>query len=74
VPFLRVKSDRKATTLPHALFPPNTSDKNFEVAILLKIVQRSFNENSGVETTPPGASVVSYGQGVAIVCLEGMLV
>jgi len=63
VPFLRVKSDRKATTLPHALFPPNTPDKNFEVAILLKIVKRSFNENSGVETTPQGQALLVMARG-----------
>ena len=45
VPFLRVKSDQRATG-PPSPFSPNTSDKKFEVAILLKIVQRSYNKNS----------------------------
>ena len=41
--------------LSHALFSPNASYKNFEIAILLKIVQRSDNENSDVDRTPePG--------------------
>jgi len=30
----------------------NTSDKNLEIAILLRIAQRSYNKNSVVDTTP----------------------
>jgi hypothetical protein len=43
VPFLRVKRDL-----------PNASNKSVEIAILLKIVQRSFNKKSSVNTTPRG--------------------
>jgi hypothetical protein len=76
VPFLRVKSDWRATSPPPPQsFPPNTSDKNFEVAILLKIVRRSYNKNSGVDTSPqgPGAEVVSCALGANMVLLEVML-
>jgi hypothetical protein len=57
-------------------FFPNVSDEDFEVTILLKIVQRSDNRNSGVNTTPqgPGAGVVSYALGAYMVLMEGMLV
>jgi hypothetical protein len=60
----------------HGLFSSNPSDKNFNIAILLKIVQRSYNENSGVNTTPQGprAGVVSYALGSYMVPMEGTLV
>jgi hypothetical protein len=45
VPFLRSKSDQRATN-PPIPFSPNTSDEKLEVAILLKIVQRSYDKNS----------------------------
>jgi hypothetical protein len=43
---------------------------------LLKIVHRSYNENSGVNKTPQGlgAGVVSYFLGAYMVLIEGMLV
>ena len=52
----RVKIDQRTASPPplHALFASNTSDKNFELAILLKIVQRSYNKNFGVDTLPEG--------------------
>ena len=40
---LLFKRDRRAATPPY--FSPNVSDKNFEIAILLKIVKRSDNRN-----------------------------
>ena len=42
-------------------FTPNTCDKTFEVAILLKIDQDHIKKNSGSPKSPygPGASVVS---------------
>ena len=49
--FLRIKKYRRSTTLPPRSFSLTSSDKNFEIAILLKIVQSSDNENSGVDTT-----------------------
>ena len=57
-------------------FFPNASNKNFKIAILLKIVQRSYNKNSGVDTTHqgPGAGVVSYALGAYMGLMEGMLV
>ena len=51
--------------------------QNFEIAILLKIVKKLDNKNSGVEITPQGpggAGVVSYALGVYMVPMEGMLV
>jgi hypothetical protein len=44
VPFLRVKSDRRATTSPHSHFFPNTSEINLKIAILLEIVQESYKK------------------------------
>jgi hypothetical protein len=55
---LRVKRDWRATSPPpHASFFPSASDKNFEIAIKLKIVQKSDNKNSGVDTTPQGQAL-----------------
>jgi hypothetical protein len=65
VQLLRVKRDWRATSPPPSPFSPNASDKNFEIGIKLKIIQKSDNKNSGFDTTPqgPGASVVSYALG-----------
>ena len=64
-----------ATSPPsfHDLFPPNKSDKNFEIAFVMKIVKMSHNKNSGVNTTPqsPRAGVVSYAPGVYTVLMAG---
>ena len=63
VHFLRVKRDRRATSPHplHALFSSNPSDKNFARAFF-QTVQRSYDENSWVDTIPqgPGAGIVSY--------------
>ena len=74
VHFLRVKKDWRATSPP--LQALNTSDKNFEIDILLKIVQIFDNKNSGVDTAPqgPGVGAVSYALGAYMVVMEGMLV
>jgi len=50
--------------------------KKFDAAILLKMLQRSYNKNSRIETTPqdPVAGVVSYALGANMVLIEGMLV
>jgi hypothetical protein len=50
VHFLRA---RRELALLHVIFPPNTSNKNFEIAISLKIVQRSDKKSSGVDNPPP---------------------
>ena len=64
VHFSRVKCDQRAVKppLPDALFLSNASDKNFEIAILLKIFQRSDKKKIGVSRVPhgPGAGAVSY--------------
>ena len=38
VPFLIVESDWRATSHPTAIIPPNTSNQNFDIAILLSVV------------------------------------
>ena len=79
VRFLRVKRDQRANSSslppPPTLFSPNTSDKSFEIAILLKIVQTS-DQDFRVDTAPqgPGTGVVNYALGAYMVLLEVMLV
>ena len=65
---LRVKSDRKVTSPLPRLFPKYIH-RNFEVAIFLKLVLRSYNENSGIDTTrqSPGTGVVDYALGAVFV-------
>ena len=65
----------ESNLLPPRSFIPNASDKNFEIAILLKIVHRSYKETP-VSIIPqgPGADVVSYSLGANMVLIEGMLV
>ena len=72
---LGVKKDQRQLAPSPTLFPPNPYDKNFEIAILLKLVQASDNKNCG-SLKPPGplAGVVSYALGVYVVLIEGMLV
>ena len=63
VPFLIVKSDWKATNTPSApTISPNTSNRNFEIAILFDVVKRSGNFVFENETplTALRARVVSY--------------
>ena len=77
VHFLSVKRYWRATSSLH-LNPifPNASNKNFKMAILLKIVQRSYSKNSDVDTTHqvPGAGVLSYALGAYMGLKEEMLV
>ena len=51
--FFRVKRDRRVT-VPH---PPRpffkTIRQNFETKILLQVIQKLDNENSGIDTAPP---------------------
>ena len=51
----------KATRPPHALFSSNASNQNFEIAVLVKIVQKS-DKNSEVNKIPlsPEARVENY--------------
>ena len=58
VQFLRVKRDRRAT-IP-LLLSQNAPVKNFEIVILLKILQRSYKKISGVNKASqcPGPVVV----------------
>ena len=60
VHFLSANRYLRATSPLH--FFPNASNKNFKIAIVLKIVQRRHNRNSGVDTTPQGlgSGVVRY--------------
>ena len=50
--------------------------RRFKIAIVLKIVQSSYNKNSGVDTTHqgPGAGVFSYALGAYVGLMEEMLV
>jgi hypothetical protein len=50
--------------------------RRFKIAIVLKIVQRSYNKKSGVDTTHqgPGAGVFSYALGAYVGLMEEMLV
>ena len=76
VQFLRVSRDWMVTRHLHAPFSPKASDKNFQIAVLLKIVQRSDNKISGVDTTPqgPGAGVVRCALDAYTVLMKGILV
>ena len=57
-----VKSQGQPFPTSHALFTPNALNPNFEIAILFKIVQRSNNYASRVDTPPPASRVraISY--------------
>jgi hypothetical protein len=77
VHFSRVKSNcRAGNLLPHVLFFPHASDKNFDTAILSKIAQRLDNKKSSVNITPqdPWAGIVSYTMGANMVLIKGMCV
>ena len=50
VPFLRVKVDQRANSTPPILFFANASDQNSEITIMFKIVKRSYNNASEVDT------------------------
>ena len=41
VPSLGVNSDRRESSSPYAIFSPKEYDRNFEITILFRIVQRS---------------------------------
>ena len=61
-----VKSDwRKANTPPTPTISPKTSNKNFEIAILFNVVEKSENYVFGDDTAPTALSarVVSYAMG-----------
>ena len=67
MPFLIVESDWKATNTPStpSIFP-NTSNQNFEIAILFNVVESSINYVFEDEKPPKSlrARVVSYALGV----------
>ena len=69
VHFLRVKRVKLAP--PHALFSPNPSATNFEIASVLEIVQKLDNKNA---PQSPGIGVVSVVLGAYMVLMKGMLV
>ena len=77
VRFLRVKRNRRATNPPpHVPFSTNVTNKKFEKAILVKIVQQSDNKTCGVDTTlqDQGVGIVSYVLGIYMVIIERILV
>ena len=60
--FLIVESDWRATSPPTLVIPPNTSNQNFEIAILFSVVDFQI-ENMFLRRTLPttlGARVLSY--------------
>ena len=59
---------------PNVVFSRNTPNRNIEIAILFKIVQRSNNKVFVVETNPKSRSVkvVSYDPGVFNILMKGM--
>ena len=60
---------------PQVLLSPSVSNKNLYIEVLVKIIQRFDDNNSGIETPPrPGASVVSYAFGTYKVFVEEMVV
>jgi hypothetical protein len=73
VPFLIVESDWRATNAP--LTPtifPNTSNKDFEIAILFHAVQSSGNYTFEQDTPPTvfRARVISYALGAYMVYIK----
>ena len=74
----KIQSDRGQKPLPPpCAFPPNVPDKDFEIAILLIILQRSVNKISGVNTTPRGgggAGFISYALKAYLVVMGEVLV
>ena len=77
VRFLIVKSDWRATSPPPTpIIPPNTSNKNFEIAILFSVVDFHI-ENiflGGHSPTTLRARVLSYALGAYKVFIEGVVV
>ena len=66
----------RATSPPHVLFSPSGSDRNYEIAILFQIVQRSYNKPFGIDTTRQilETNVVSYTPGYIRFFMEGVVV
>jgi hypothetical protein len=75
VSFLIVKSDWRASSLPPTpIIPPNTSNQNFEIAILFSKVDFQI-ENMFLRRTFPTthrARVLSYALGAYKVFIEGV--
>jgi hypothetical protein len=78
VPFLIVKTDWRATNLPPTpTISPNTSNQNFEIAILFNVVEKSGNEV--FEDDPPsyssqGKSFKLCPEGIKVFFIESILV
>jgi hypothetical protein len=73
VPFLIVESDWKATNTPSMpIISPNTSNKDFDIAILFHAVQSSENYTFEQDTPPRvfKARVISYALGAYKVSIE----
>ena len=77
MPFLIVESDWRATNLPLTpTISPNTSNQNFEIAILFNVVESSGNyvfENDQ-PSIPLRARVVSYSLGSYKVFIDNVIV
>jgi len=60
---------------PQVLLSPSVSNKNLYIEVLVKIIQRFDDNNSGIETPPrPGASVVSYAFGTYMASTKWIIV
>ena len=59
----------------HVVFSANASDKNFEIATCLKIVQRSYNKAIGDDRISwgRGERVLSFAPGAYKVFMEGVV-
>jgi hypothetical protein len=77
VPFLIVESDWKATNAPSKpTISPNTSNQNFEIAILFNVVESSGNYifEQDIPPTVFRTRVISYALGAHMVLMEGMII
>ena len=78
VKVFKSQSDQRVATPPphkHVVFPKCMSIRNFEIAILFKIVQRSYNKAFEVDTNHQsmGARVVICGPGYLRFLWKGWL-
>ena len=75
-PFLVVESDYRATSPLTPTISPNTSNQNFEIAILFNVTESSGNyvfENNNPPTSLR-ARVVSYALGTYMALIESFVV
>ena len=76
MPFLIVESDWRATSPPTPIIFPDTSNQNFEIAILFSVVdfQIEIFFCGGQSPTTLGARVLSYALEAYKAFIEGVVV